>query len=171
MARQSGKTLSQLQEDFLFPLFNCSSVLPPSAPPSPSMSSGLLCTQAEAAAGCFSRCSLGEPGEEEPCRKGTRVLGDPSCCSEFCSACAGCGKEGATELLLETSGQPQTCPTPGNDGGVAGMAALSFSSSWSPVWDSEVCSAWQAGEPLYFATKNVKVHEDGSLQSKYQKNL
>lgn len=32
-ARQSGKTLSQLQEDFLFPLFNCSSVLPCSAPP------------------------------------------------------------------------------------------------------------------------------------------
>lgn len=32
-ARQSGKTLSQLQEDFLFPLFNCSSVLPPSLPP------------------------------------------------------------------------------------------------------------------------------------------
>lgn len=34
-ARQSGKTLSQLQEDFLFPLFNCSSVLPPPPPRSP----------------------------------------------------------------------------------------------------------------------------------------
>lgn len=81
----------------------------------------------------------------------------------------GCGKEGATELLLEASSQPQACPTPGTDGGVAGMADLYFSSSWSPVWDSEVCSAWKAGESLCFATKNMKVHEDGSLQSKYEK--
>lgn len=31
-ARQSEKTLSQLQEDFLFPFFNCSSVLAPPPP-------------------------------------------------------------------------------------------------------------------------------------------
>lgn len=129
------------------------------------MSSGLLCTWAEAAAGCCSCCSLGKGGEEGPCRRATWAWGDPGCCSGFCSACTGTWLW--AELLLEASGQPEAYPTPGIDGGVAGMEALSFSSSWSPVWDSDVCSAWQAREPLYFATKNMKVLGDRSLQSKY----
>lgn len=60
----------------------------PLLPPPPSMSSGLLCTRAEAACGCCSRCSLGEEGGEGPCSS-SRGAGDPARCSGFCSACAG----------------------------------------------------------------------------------
>lgn len=62
-----------------------------------------------------SRCSLGKEGEKGPAE------GPPGCGGTLAAAVGsdlpvlarGCGKEGATELVLEASGQPQACPTPG----------------------------------------------------------
>lgn len=79
------------------------------------------------------------------------------------------GRRGPQSCSWKPLASPKPVPSLG---GVAGMAALSFSSSWSPAWDNKVCSAWQAGAPLYFAPKHMEVLEDGSLQSKYlSKNI
>lgn len=118
-ARQSGKTLPQLQEDFLFPLFNCSSVLPPTAPPLPIHVLRPPCTWAEA--GCWMHCSSGEAGEvAAACPRASPVLGETPAAAVGSALplwSCGHGKEVAAELLLAASGQPQQAhPIPRSDG-------------------------------------------------------
>lgn len=159
-ARQSGKTLSQLQEDFLFPLFNCSSVLPPSTllPPIHVLRPPLHLGRGrllDAALTLFLRggrrgsCSL---------QKGFMGAGgDPGSCSGFCSACAvtwpweGGGCRAAPSCLWSA---PTSMSHPWERWGVTGPVALSLSSSWS-LFGTVVSAQRDRQEDLYILSPRI----------------
>lgn len=108
-----------------FQLFLCAASL---RSPSPSVSSGLLCTWAEAV--CW--VLLTRPfGSNHRLQEQLRCWGRPWSL-QWVLLCLCCHvKEVAAELLPAASGQPQQARPPRDWWGVTGPVALSSSSSWS----------------------------------------